>query len=176
MLKLELMITTYCSFIIKKLSSLKEPFLGFAFTSDHGSGDAANPISKKLRGEFKSLPSVEHFRISLMIYAPHIFKAKEIDTLGSHVDILPTIADILGWSGNFTVLGNSLFDTGVQNRFVLFNGGQISGLIRPDAYVMYNYKNIVETDSKNPKTVLKELKAVDTAQAYLIQTNRWFKP
>jgi len=155
----------------------KEPWFDntiFIFTSDHGSGDAANPISKEHRGEFKSLASVEHFRIPLIIYAPKVFQAKEINTLGSHVDIFPTIAHYLGWKGNFTVLGNSLFDEGVKERFVLFNGGQINGLIRPDAYLMYNFKDIVETNSTNKDTLLKELKAVDTAQAYLIDTNTWF--
>jgi len=148
----------------------------FIFTSDHGSGDAANPISKKLRGEFTSLSSVEHFRIPLLIYAPGIFKAKEINTLGSHVDIFPSIIDYLGWKGEFTVLGNSLFDDSVENRSVLFNGGQIIGFIRPEGYLMYNFKDIVETNASKPQKLLHELKAVNTAQAHLIQTNRWFKP
>jgi len=155
----------------------KEPWFDktiFIFTSDHGSGDAANPISKEHRGDFESLTSVEHFRIPLIIYAPKVFQAKEINTLGSHVDIFPTITNYLGWKGNFTVLGNSLFDTEVKNRFVLFNGGQINGIIRPDAYLMYNFKDILETNSSNPQALLKELKAVDTAQAHLIETNKWF--
>lgn len=146
----------------------------FIFTSDHGSGDAANPISKKHRGEFKSLASVEHFRIPLIIYAPKIFKAKEINTLGSHVDIFPTLTNYLGWKGNFTVLGNSLFDEEVKNRFVLFNGGQINGYIRPHEYLMYNFKDIVETNSTHAEKLLKELKAVDTAQSFLLEKNRWF--
>jgi len=157
----------------------KEPWFKntiFIFTSDHGSGDAANPISKKLRGEFTSLPSVEHFRIPLIIYAPHIFKAQEVDTLGSHVDIFPTIVNYLGWKGKFTVLGNSLLDNNVSKRFVLFNGGQIAGLIREKDYLMYNYKDIVETNSSDPKALLQEFKAIDTAQSHLIQTNRWYKP
>jgi phosphoglycerol transferase MdoB-like AlkP superfamily enzyme len=157
----------------------KEPWFDntiFLFTSDHGAGDAANPIGKKLRGEFTSLASIEHFRIPLMIYAPKIFKAQESETLGSHVDIFPTIADLLGWKGEFTVLGNSLFDEKVDNRFVLFNGGQVAGMIRPEGYLIYNYKDIVETNANNPEKMLRELKAVSTAQAHLIQTNRWSKP
>jgi len=157
----------------------KEPWFDntiFIFTSDHGAGDAANPVSKKLRGDFTSLDSIEHFRIPLIIYAPHIFEPKELNTLGSHVDIFPTIVNYLGWEGNFTVLGNSLLDANVSKRFVLFNGGQVSGLIRKKDYLMYNYKNIVETNSSDPQTLLQEFKAIDTAQSHLIQTNRWFKP
>lgn len=157
----------------------KEPWFDntiFIFTSDHGSGDASNPIGKKLRGEFTSLSSLEHFRIPLMIYAPKIYRPHQIDTLGSHVDIFPTIADLLGWKGNFTVLGNSLFDNKVQERFALFNGGQVVGIVRPNAYLMYNFKDIVETNAIDPQKLLKELKAVDTAQAHLIQTNQWYKP
>jgi len=157
----------------------KEPWFKntiFIFTSDHGSGDAANPISKKLRGNFSSLPSVEHFRIPLIIYAPHTFKPQELNTLGSHVDIFPTIINYLGWEGKFSVLGNSLLDEGVKERFVLFNGGQIAGLIREKDYLMYNYKDIVETNSSDPQALLQEFKAIDTAQSHLIQTNRWYKP
>lgn len=148
----------------------------FIFTSDHGSGDAGNPISKQYRGEFDSLDSVEHFRIPLLIYAPSIFKGQEVNTLGSHVDIFPSIIDYLGWEGEFSVLGNSLFDKKIQKRSVLFNGGQMVGFIRPDSYLMYNFKDIIETNSTQPNKLLQELKAVNTTQAHLIQTNRWFKP
>jgi len=157
----------------------KEPWFKntiFIFTSDHGSGDAANPISKKLRGNFKSLPAIEHFRIPLLMYAPYIFKPKEINTLGSQVDIFPTIINYLGWKGDFTTLGNSLFDKGVEDRFVLFNGGLINGIIRPNSFMVYGYNKILGTNSNHPKKLLQELEAVDTAQAYLIQKNKWFKP
>lgn len=148
----------------------------FVFSSDHGAGDAANALSKKLRGDFTSLQSIEHFRIPLMLYAPNIFKPQELNTLGSHVDILPTITDYLGWKGKFTSLGNSLFDKQVKERFVLFNAGQTTGIIRPKSYILYNMKNIVETNATDPKKTLQELKAVNTAQAHLIQTNKWVAP
>lgn len=171
----------YADSAIKRfmLACEKEPWFKntlFIFTSDHGAGDAANLVSKGLRGEFTPLASVEHFRIPLIIYAPEIFAHKEIDTLGSHVDIFPTIIDLLGWKGTFTALGNSLFDREAKERFVLFNGGQTIGFIRPEGYIMYNFKNIVETNATDPQTLLQELKAVDTAQAHLLQTNRWYKP
>jgi len=157
----------------------KEPWFDntiFIFTSDHGRGDAHKPESVALRGEFEPLPSIEHFRIPLIIYAPKIFKAKEIETLGSHVDIFPTIADMLGWKGDLTVLGNSLFDKDVKERFVLVNAGQTASFITDESYLIYNFKNILETDSKNVDDIFKEYKAVDTAQSYLLDKNRWYKP
>ncbi|MFC2074219.1 LTA synthase family protein [Campylobacterota bacterium] len=157
----------------------KEPWFDntiFIFTSDHGSGDAANPISENLRGKFVSKPAIEHFRIPLLMYAPKIFKAQEIDILGSQVDIFPTIVDYLGWKGEFTVLGNSLFDTKVKNRFVLYNGGHLNGIIKPDGFIVSNYRKVIGTNSNNSDKLFSELNAVGTTQADLIQRNRWFRP
>ena len=157
----------------------KEPWFDntiFIFTSDHGSGDALNPIGKKLRGkEVKPLPSKEHFRIPLIIYAPKIFQAKEINTLGSQVDIFPTIIDILGFKGNFTTMSNSLFDKGVQERFVYYYGGSTIGLIKEDGYLQYNFKNIVDASQKDYSAMQEDLFAIDTAEAHLIKTNKWTK-
>jgi len=158
----------------------KEPWFDrtiFIFTSDHGSGNALNPIAKKYRPDDKPLASIEHFRIPLIIYAPKIFKAREIKTLGSQNDIFPTIVDMLGWSADISVMGNSLFDTQVHKRFVYFFAGSLIGLITDDGYIKYNFKNVVEFGGdKSKKEQIKELLfGVDTAEAQLIEKNRWAK-
>ena len=158
----------------------KEPWFDrtiFIFTSDHGSGDALNPIARKYRPNDIALPSIEHFRIPLVIYAPKIFKAREIDTLGCHNDIFATIVDMLGWKAEITTMGTSLFDKSISERFVYFFAGNLIGLISDKGYIKYNFKNIVEKSDNNEDT--KHLKnllfAADTAEAKLLKQNKWAK-
>ncbi len=158
----------------------KEPWFDrtiFIFTSDHGSGDALNPIARQYRPDDKPLPSIEHFRIPLIIYAPKIFKPQVITTLGSHNDIFPTIVDMLGWKANITTMGSSLFDQGIKNRFAYFFAGDLIGLKTNDGYIKYNFKDVVETSAEANKTAqMKEiLFAIDTAEATLLTKNRWKK-
>ena len=159
----------------------KEPWFDntiFIFTADHGSGDALNPIGRKLRGEdVKPLSGIEHFRIPLIIYAPHIFKPQTMTTLGSQADFLPTLIDLLGWKDNFTTMSNSLLDPDVKKRFVYFYGGSVIGLIRDEGYIQYNFKTIVDAEGsvELQKEMKKELFAIDTAEAKLLERNKWTK-
>jgi phosphoglycerol transferase MdoB-like AlkP superfamily enzyme len=156
----------------------KEPWFEntiFIFTADHGAGDALCPIGKALRPNDKPLPSIEHFRIPLAIYAPKIFKPQEINTLGSQNDILPSVIDLLGFKQPFSTMGNSLFDSSVKNRFVYFYAGDLIGYIGKEGYIKYNFKTVVESNATQPETqkLQKELFAVDTAEAGLLKKNRW---
>lgn len=156
----------------------KEPWFDntvFIFTADHGSGDALNEIGMQLRPNEKRLPSIEHFRIPLVIYAPKIFKPDVISTLGSQNDIFPTIIDILGFSEPFSAMGNSLFDPSIRKRFVYLYGGDQIGYISDNGYIMHNFNTVIETNvtQKNLPSLLRELFAVDTAEAGLLTKNRW---
>ncbi len=147
----------------------------FIFTADHGAGDALCPIGKKLHPNDKPLPSIEHFRIPLVIYAPKIFKPQVIETLGSQNDISPSIMDVLGFKQPFSVMGNSLFDTSVKNRFVYFFAGDLIGYIGKEGYIKYNFKAIVESNAtkEGKQKLQEELFAVDTAEAGLLKNNKW---
>ena len=158
----------------------KEPWFDrtiFIFTSDHGSGNALNSIAREYRPDDKALPSIEHFRIPLIVYAPKIFKAREIKTLGSHNDIFPTIVDMLGWKAQITTMGTSLLDESIHERFVYFFAGNLIGLITDNGYIKYNFKNIVEKNilGESEKHLQDLLFASDTAQAKLLEQNRWTK-
>ncbi len=150
----------------------------FIFTSDHGSGDALNPIAREYRPDDKALAAIEHFRIPLIIYAPKIFEPQEITTLGGHNDIFPTIVDMLGLKAEITTMGSSLFDKDIDERFVYFYAGNLIGLITNSGYIKYNFKDIVEQDAQD-ESVLAKMKrllfAVDTAEAQLLEKNRWAK-
>jgi len=158
----------------------KEPWFKntiFIFTADHGHGDALNPLAKKYRPNDKPLASIEHFRVPLIIYAPDILEPKEITTLGGHNDIFPTIVDMLGWKAEIATMGSSLFDDSIKERFVYFYAGNLIGLIMDDGYIKHNFKNIVESsvDENRSKELEKYLLSVDTAEAQLLEKNRWAK-
>ncbi len=156
----------------------KEPWFDntiFIFTSDHGSGNALGNIGKELRPDDKIVSNIEGYRIPLLIYAPKIFNPKEIDILGSQNDIKPTIIDLLGFENSFSSMGNSLFDESSKNRFVYTFGGDEIGLIKDDCYIMFNYKDITNSNCKDElKTKLEEeLKAIDSFESYLLDKNKW---
>ncbi|EDZ63092.1 membrane intrinsic sulfatase [Sulfurimonas gotlandica GD1] len=158
----------------------KEPWFDrtiFIFTSDHGSGDALNQIAREYRPDDKPLTSIEHFRIPLIIYAPKIFKPMEVKTLGGHNDIFPTIVDMLGWKADIATMGSSLFDEDVNERLVYFYAGNLIGLITNNGYIKYNFKDIVEQvgSQENIQKMKKLLFSVDTAEAGLLEKNRWAK-
>ncbi|MDD3477006.1 MAG: sulfatase-like hydrolase/transferase [Sulfurimonas sp.] len=159
-------------------SAKKEPWFDrtiFIFTADHGNGDALNKIGKELRDNPEKLGSIEHYRIPLVIYAPKIFEPQEIKTLGSQNDIFPTIVDMLGFEANITTIGNSLFDNDVKERFVYLFGGDVIGLINNDGYIIHNFKKTVEKKGNNHQYLKELLFSVDTAEAELLQSNRWAK-
>lgn len=156
----------------------KEPWFDrtiFVFTSDHGSGSALDSIGKEYRPNDKPLEDIEHFRIPLLIYAPKIFKAEEIKTLGSQNDIFATIVDMLGWEANITTMGSSLFDRDVHERFAYFFAGDQIGLVTDEGYIKYNFKDIVDKSGNDIEKMKKLLFSVDTAEAGLLLKNRWAK-
>jgi phosphoglycerol transferase MdoB-like AlkP superfamily enzyme len=111
----------------------------------------------------------------LVIYAPKIFKPQVITSLGSQNDIFPTVIDLLGFKQPFSVMGNSLLDKSVKNRFVYFYAGDQIGFIGPEGYIRHNFKSIVETNASTENTdlLLKRLLAADTAEANLLTKNKW---
>lgn len=156
----------------------KEPWFDntiFIFTADHGHSDALNEIGKELRKGDKAEPSIEHYRIPLLIYSPKYFEAQEIKTLGSQNDIMPTIIDILGFKDSFSAMGNSLFDETVKNRFVYSFGGDKISFIDKQCFITYNYKNIVDSNCEDTKQefMQKSLKAIDSFEVELLDKNIW---
>ena len=147
----------------------------FIFTGDHGYKSAARGLSKKMRHVKKAAASIEHHRVPLVIYAPKIIAPSKNPTLGSHADILPTIIDMLGLQNSYSAIGSSLFDKSVHERFVYIQEGSSMGLITDKGYVKHNYKNIIETNVKDPKAIADKLLSVDKVETTLLKENRWAK-
>jgi len=110
----------YTDYALKQFfdKSKKEPWFEntiFVFTADHGN-QSHFPFYEE---------TVNRFATPIMLYKPN-GELKGIDnTLASHMDIFPTIADLIGYEEPFRSWGRSLISDEQQSPFVInyFSGG-----------------------------------------------------
>lgn len=114
--------------------------------------------------------------IPLIIYAPAIFKPKVVRTVGSQADMLPTIADLLGWPQPFSTVSASLLDP-AQAHFAYLSAADISSLTNGSATVTYNNDVFLESmgDTNATSRLKQQLLGIDTALPYLLKHNRWYR-
>ena len=92
-------------------------------------------------GTFEKTKVDKTFKIPMIIYCPKLFKHKIIkDVVGSQLDIVPTILDILNIKTPYSSLGKSLFaKTNNRFAFLSYEGDRV--------YLVKN-NNVVECDWK----------------------------
>lgn len=87
----------------------------FVFTSDHGIW--VFPPDRTLL--FDAVRKQElYWRVPLLIWSPHLLKPESKTTLGSQLDVAPTLLDLLDIHVKNDFLGTSLFRDDVAQRFV----------------------------------------------------------
>jgi len=153
----------------------KEPWFDrtiFIFTADHCNHAKLDNAKKITTKKELFLPE---FHIPLIIYAPKIFQGKKIDKIGSHVDILATIVNFLGWKGVFTSIDNSLLDETVNKRVAFVRKGGTIALTDGKGAVHYNYKTFLDGEGNATKELQDLLLSIDTAQAKLLKQTKWMK-
>ena len=144
----------------------------FMFYADHTWGQ------QNKKGTF-----IEKFRIPLLIYAPKIYQPKTYPVVGSQLDLLPTIMEILGFDDEYSALGEPLFSK-TRNQAFVTEGGTIIGLFNEDGYIRHSLKRRLETVSfHNPGISNEEfdqmeqhLLALDQTAYKLIMSNTWARP
>ncbi len=117
----------------------------------------------------------QRFHIPFLIYAPKIFPGEEITAVGSQLDVLPTIIDLLGLDGEFAALGESLLRKGDDAEAFVSMGGQQIGLITDQAAVRHDLVRRIEGDGPEELLLAMEqrLLALDQLSYELLQANRW---
>ncbi|HIP55900.1 MAG TPA: LTA synthase family protein [Arcobacter sp.] len=156
-------------------SAKKEPWFDntiFILTADHtiGFGNDKNMFKNtNIKIENRDL---ENQRIPLVIYAPKILKPKIIKKIGSQVDIIPTIIDLLSWNASIGTLSNSLFDDS-SNGFVLFSNSQYFGMVDNSGYVTHNLKNKLESTSN--ENIEKKALSIYQVSSKLLRANILYK-
>lgn len=136
----------------------------FIFTADH--------VNKFQTG--KDL--TQRFHIPLLIYAPKIIPADTNAVIGSQLDMLPTILDILGIDGEFTALGESLFRKKEGGEALITVGGQHLVFINSDGYLQHDLNRILSSRgiaAEDLPMLEKRLLAMDQVTYELLKTNRW---
>jgi len=147
----------------------------FIFTADHVLGIDARK-EKMNDAKVRQFTALDDFHIPLVVYAPKMIPPATIDRVGSQADLFPTIIHLLGWRDQFTSLSNSLLDEALKKRFAFLRAGPIIGIITEKGMLKYNFSAVVY--SQGSEDAVKEmeslLKALDTAEAGLLESNRWF--
>lgn len=135
----------------------------FIFTADHA--------TRFQQGGFR-----QRFHIPLLIYAPALLPAGEHKVVGSQLDIMPTILDMLGIDAEFAALGESLWrKRGGGEAFVTLGGQQI-GLITNAGYLRHDLHHLMEhigvAGGLLPQ-LERRLLSMDQLSYELLQANRW---
>ncbi|HEX8616078.1 MAG TPA: sulfatase, partial [Thermoanaerobaculia bacterium] len=90
----------------------------------------------------------EEVHVPLMLWNPRLFpEGRRVSTIGGHVDLNPTIADILGAVPDSEWQGYSLFDPARQERayFMAIAGGDIFGVREGDWKYIYDVTSARES-------------------------------
>ena len=140
----------------------------FIFTADH-----ANHLQK---GGY-----LRRFHTPFLIYAPKILGSGERGAVGSQLDVLPTIFDLLGFNDQFAALGESLIRKESGSAFTTMGSTSI-GLITDRAYLVHSLKNRLEAVSIAGKQgddyfdeIERYLLAQDQLSYELLRDNHWAK-
>ncbi len=117
----------------------------------------------------------QRFHIPFLIYAPKYFSDEERLAIGSQLDVMPTIIDLLGLDVEMAALGESLLRKGENAEAFVTLGGQQIGLITDKGTIRHDLVRRIGGDG--PPEVLDELEqrllALDQLSYELLQANRW---
>lgn len=151
----------------------KEPWFKdtiFVFTADHTRGES----------EHHSLDDT--FRIPFVVYAPGLVEPRAYDVVGSHLDVLPTLIDLMGIGGTFSAMGSPLFTKDPATATAQVMSGSIVGLAGARGWVTHTLRQRLEGKAAPdaPPGYLDELERRLLASCQLVyalhERNRWASP
>lgn len=119
----------------------------------------------------------EKYHIPFLIYAPKYIKAQKSDTLGSQLDILPTLFDLLRLQEPYSAAGKTLFAEDGERR-ALFADGYTIGLIKNDGAIRHTREKALEEEKYegtfDKAKAEEELLSLDKTVFTLIKEGRWY--
>lgn len=111
----------------------------FVFVGDHGlAGDASAMYPKSWSNQ-----SLVREHVPLLFYAPKLLQPKQIRTVCSQLDIMPSIATLLNMSYSNNSMGQSLFDTTLhkpKSAFIIDHEARTIGMVTDDYFYQKNTK------------------------------------
>jgi len=129
-------------------------------------------------GNFWDGDYLKRFQIPLIVYGPGIEPGMD-PTLGSQIDILPSLIDWLGLQGDYAAIGRPLGEGGLG--FAYMRQGPIMMLVNKQGYFRHSLANRLESIDPNGETLPEEAQAkmerqllsIDQATFQLLLENRW---
>lgn len=113
------------------------------------------------------------FHIPLFIHAPKLLKAKRSQTLGSQVDILPTIMDLLNVNVPYAAMGNSLLDSTTARFAFSSQDGRVLEWVRPEGQLEYVGNKRMDGEVRLPEGEERNLLGLNRAVYELLKADRW---
>lgn len=146
----------------------------FIITSDH-------PLGAYAMGKKRHEALDDALRIPMVLYAPATLPAGKNTIIASQLDILPTIADVIGYHKTFSAMGTSLLRK--QNSFALGTEGNILVGINEHGYVYHSISQKLEhgffspdTNEESLQNLEQQLLFMDYAAHSAMKTNTWLIP
>ncbi|MDR1123702.1 MAG: sulfatase-like hydrolase/transferase [Elusimicrobiota bacterium] len=134
----------------------------FIFTADH---------TFNRKGSIR-----EKYNIPLLIYGPWYLQARRAGEVGSQLDILPTVLDLLRINDNYAAAGKSLLAGGP--RAALFADGYTIGIITPQGALRHTRSKTLESEvysggNFDAQAAQKLLLGLDKTFYTLLKEARW---
>jgi phosphoglycerol transferase MdoB-like AlkP superfamily enzyme len=137
----------------------------FIITADH---PAASYVAKQAK--YKEL-----FHIPLIIYSANtdLVQAKRVAEIRSQLDLMPTMADLMGLDKPIAALGTSLWKP--EKYLMINNIGYLTGSLNKQGYVKTDLSKLVSTNlsSEQGKQLYQQLLMTDQRIAESLQANKW---
>ena len=140
----------------------------FVFVADHISGGPADSSLKN------------HFQIPLVIYAPKLLPAQNIDYVVSQLDLVPTLYKLTGLTPPvYTAFGRNMFDTSAPRAALVSEGNNV-GIITQNGAVRHTGSQRLTVEPYQPDFDVQAaenlLLSLDKTAYVLLKTNRWYDP
>ena len=128
----------------------------FIITADH--------TNQHFTPEFTT--SVGRFKVPMMVYAPGRSDMcfRDSTTVVQHADILPTVASLVGYDGEFVSFGNNMFD-GLKPHFSITHSGGVFQYIEGEYLLQFDGdKSIALYNYRKDKLLKNNLKGSNVEQ------------
>ena len=122
---------------------------------------------------------VERFKVPLIIHVPGMDKAEKIDTVGAHIDVLPTLLCLLGIDNTDSVMfGHNLLDPEYEGIVYELMHIRPGSFITKDVFYMHSesginskaydmYGNLIEVKDEYLEMADKAIKVIEDCHALL---------
>ena len=142
----------------------------FFFTADH------------TVGAYRNDSTLDQFHIPLVIYSPKHIKPGINHTISSHLDIMPTVIDLLHLPDKFSAVGQSLFRKKNDDKASAYiHAGNLTGIINNEGYLLHTLQKVVEAktlshkkmDIKTQEKLERHLLTIDQMAFQAVIANTW---